>query len=65
LIRHAIDPFLAIPQITKSQGDFALLGPRTFQEATIEVSAPDVLPRRFRLADFRDSNMYRIEKTAA
>jgi hypothetical protein len=40
------------------------LGPHAFQGATIEFSATVVLPGRFPLADFRDSNMYRIEITA-
>ena len=41
--------------------NFRLLVPRAFQGATIEFSAPGVLPGRFGLADFRDSNTYRIE----
>ena len=43
---------------------FVFLGPCALQDATIEFSAPLVLPGRFQPPDFRDSNMYRIEITA-
>jgi hypothetical protein len=46
------------------KANFGLLGAYALQDATIEFSAPEVLPRRFQLADFLDSNMYRIEMTA-